>query len=62
MDFKEILFQAKAGDEEAVKQIVEMYQPFIIKNALVNGIFDYDLYQDLMIELLKCIRFFNVME
>lgn len=62
MGFKEILFRAKAGDRDAIKQIVEIYQPFIIKNALINGIFDHDLYQDLMIELLKCIRSFNVME
>lgn len=59
MDFEEILFRAKMDDEEAKQQIVEMYRPLLIKNALINGVFDEDLYQELMVELLKCIRYFK---
>lgn len=43
-------------------QIVEMFRPLIIKNALVKGVFEEDLYQELMVELLKCIRTFQVRE
>ena len=59
MEFEELLFLAKADDKQAVEQIVEMYRPLVIKNALVNGIFDEDLYQELMVELMKCIRYFK---
>lgn len=62
MDFEEILFRAKMGDTLAVEQIMEMYQPLLIKNALVNGVFDEDLYQELLIELLKCIRYFKKLD
>lgn len=62
MEFEELLFQAKADDKEAVEQIVEVYRPLLIKNALVNGIFDEDLYQELMVELMKCIRYFKERE
>lgn len=62
MDFEEILFRAKMGDTLAVEQIIEMYQPLLIKNALVNGVFDEDLYQELLIELLKCIRYFKKLD
>ena len=50
------------GDTQAMEQIVEMYRPLLVKNALVNGVFDEDLYQELMIELLKCIRYFKKLD
>lgn len=56
MNFEELLFLAKAEDEAAILQILEMYRPLLIKNSLVNGKFDEDLYQELQIEVLKCIR------
>ena len=59
---EELLFQAKMGDEKAVEQVLEMYQPLLVKNALVNGVFDEDLYQELMLETLKCIRNFRKLE
>lgn len=60
MKFEELLFRAKANNKQAVMQIVEMFRPLIIKNALVKGVFEEDLYQELMVELLKCIRTFQV--
>ena len=62
MIFLFLLFQAKMGDEKAVEQVLEMYQPLLVKNALVNGVFDEDLYQELMLETLKCIRNFRKLE
>lgn len=62
MNFEETLFRAKQGDTEAVEQILEMYCPLLIKNALVNGRFDEDLYQELVVETLKCIQYYRVME
>ena len=46
MSFDELLFRAKAGDMEAKTEIFAMYRPLLIKNALVNGRFDEDLYQE----------------
>ena len=62
VEFEEILFRAKMNDKQAIEQIVEMYRPLLIRNALVNGIFDEDLYQELTLELLKCIRYFKKLE
>ncbi len=59
MEFEEILYRAKMDDKQAVEQIVVMYRPLLIKNALVDGVFDEDLYQELIIELLKCIRYYR---
>lgn len=62
MNFKELLYRARQGDEDAILEIFEMYRPLLIKSALVDGIFDEDLYQELTAELLKCIRYFRDVE
>lgn len=59
MNFEELLFRAKKGDEESKEKILEMYRPLLIKNSLVNGTFDEDLYQELVVETLKCIQYFR---
>lgn len=62
MNFDEVLFLAQAGNEAATGQILEMFRPLLIKQSLVNGRFDEDLYQELVVEVLKCIRSFKDVE
>lgn len=62
MEFEEILFRAKQGEDLAINQILELYQPMLVKHSLVNGQFDEDLYQELVMETLKCIRYFKRLE
>ncbi len=62
MTFKEILFRAKQGDSLALKQILDLYHQMLVRNALINGRFDEDLYQELVIETIKCIQYFNISE
>ena len=57
-----ILNRAKMNDKQAVEQILRMYHPLLVKNAMVNGKFEEDLYQELIVELLKCIQHFKKME
>lgn len=60
MNFKELLVSAKKGREEEVVSILEMYKPLLIKNSIINGRFDEDLYQELCVTLLSCIHSFRV--
>lgn len=60
MNFKEMLLQAKAGRESSVTDLLEMYKPLLVKNAIINGRFDEDLYQELCVIFLKCITQFRV--
>lgn len=62
MGFEIILQQAKEGNQAAVMEIVEMYKPLLIKNAVVNGVFDEDLYQELVKVLLFCIKQYRVIQ
>ena len=40
MEFERVLFRAKQGDEKAIEQILEMFRPMLIRNALIRGVFD----------------------
>lgn len=60
MNFKEMLLEAKAGNEPAVIALLEMYKPLLVKYAIVNSRFDEDLYQELCITLLRCIQMFRM--
>ena len=60
MNFKELLLSAKKGREAAIVSILEMYKPLLIKNSIINGRFDEDLYQDLCVSLLGCIHSFQM--
>ena len=60
MGFMELLKQAKTGNEPAIAEIMKMYRPLLIKNSIIDGSFDEDLFQELSITLLRCIRQFRV--
>ena len=56
MNFKELLTLAQSGEALAIKKIVEMYKPLLIKESIIDGVFDEDLHQELMLTLLRCIK------
>ena len=60
MTFDELLLQAKTGDKPAVLALFQMYRPILVRNAIIEGNYDEDLYQELCITLLKCIKLFLV--
>jgi hypothetical protein len=60
MNFKDLLTRAKEGDTYAINEIIVMYKPLLLKEAVVNGVFDDDLYQELWLLLLTCIRTIKV--
>ena len=60
MNFEQLLRDAKGGDEQAVTEILKTYQPLLLKYAIVNGVLDEDLYQELSIILLKAINLFRI--
>lgn len=62
MNFEEVLFRAKMGYHVATERILEMFRPLLIKNSLINGRFDEDLYQELIIEVLKCIQSYQELD
>ena len=60
MEFKELLIRAKRGENNAREELLKMYEGLIVRNAIVNGVFNEDLYQDLCYKFLLCIDKFNL--
>ena len=60
MDFKELLIRAKRGENEAQETLLEMYRPLISKEAIIDGVFDEDLYQELCYKFIRCIDKFEL--
>ena len=54
------MIRAKGNDIHALDEIIVMYKPMLIKESVVNGIFDEDLYQELCLTLLHCVRMIKV--
>ena len=60
MDFRELLILAKANHPKAIESLLTMYRPLLMKEAVVNGIFDEDLFQELCIVFLRGVRNFQM--
>ena len=60
MNFECLLLSAKAGNEDAITAILQMYRPLVLKYAIIDGVLDEDLYQELSIILLKAISLFRI--
>lgn len=60
MGFKELLLRAQGGDPRAKEEILSLYQPLLLKESMVHGFFDEDVYQELCITLLTCIQRFRI--
>lgn len=56
MNFKELLLLAKSSEKFAVKALMGMYKPLLMKESIVDGVFDEDLYQELQITFLRCVE------
>lgn len=59
-EFVEMLMKAKHGDSKSKEELLNMYRPLLYKEALVDGIFGEDLFQELCLVFLTCISRFNV--
>ena len=46
MNFECLLLNAKAGNEDAITAILQMYRPLLLKYAIIDGVLDEDLYQE----------------
>ena len=64
-DFSEIYNKRLVNDfpeseVKSLKKIIDMYKPLLIKESITEGVFDEDLYQELVAVLLQCIRTFTI--
>ena len=60
MNFRDLLSRAKENDASALNVLIAMYKPLILKESIVNGVFDEDIYQDLWLTLINCVKKFQL--
>lgn len=60
MSFEKILRHAQQGDAAALEQLLELYQPLLVKNSYVFGRFSPDCYQTLVERFLIAVRCFKM--
>ena len=60
MEFKEMLIRAKRGEKNAQEKLLEMYRPLLMRESIVEGVFDEDLYQELCYRFICCIYKFDI--
>ena len=60
MEFKELIIRARRGENSAQEQLLELYKPLLSKEAIVDGVFDEDLYQELCLRFIRCIDKFEI--
>ena len=59
-NFDSLFAGAKNGDDSAFEMLLEKYSPLLKKESVINGSFDEDLFQELCIVFMKCIRRFSI--
>ena len=60
MDFKELLIRAKRGENSAQEKLLKMYEGLLVREAIVEGVFNEDLYQELCYRFICCVDIFKI--
>lgn len=60
MNFTDLLTLAKLGDCAVIETLLEIYRPLILKESIIDGEFDEDLFQELQIIFVHCIHTFRM--
>lgn len=60
MEFDRILKRAVEGDEKAIREILEIYEPMIKSNSRWRGKLDEDLKEYIVIRIIKNISKFKI--
>lgn len=58
-DLKKLCELAKKNDEQAIREIMEKFEPLIYKSSYIYGDFDHDCIQELKLKVYDCIKKFE---
>lgn len=62
MGFHKLLQEAQTGSRSAKEELFLLYRPLIISRSMMEGRFSEDLYQELSMTFLHCMKRFRVDE
>lgn len=59
-EFRNLLINAKAGSRDDFEQLLIIYKDMLRKQSFINGKFDEDLHQELLLSLYQAIQTFQI--
>ena len=59
-DFERTLDAAQKGDAEAMMNLLTMFRPLLVQYSMINGRFNEDLMQSLVVKFMKAVRCFKI--
>lgn len=59
-EFEDKLQKARLSDKDYEMEIIEMYNPLLVRESIIEEKFDPDLYQELQKTALTSIRTFTI--
>lgn len=59
-DFKVLLESAQLQEQDGFDELLLRYKPLLLKEAVIDGVFDEDLYQEYCMVFYLCVRKFTV--
>ena len=58
-DFKVLLESAQKQKTEDFEELLLRYKPLLLKEAVIDSVFDEDLYQEYCMGFYRCVRKFS---
>ncbi len=59
-EFEKTLRAAVSGDNVAIESILKQYAPLLNANSILNGRFDEDLHQHLILHIINNLKKFRI--
>lgn len=60
INFADLIISAQKGSNEAMTQLLEMYMKLINKHCFIDGQFDEDLRQEIILKVITNIKSFKI--
>ncbi|MCT4583390.1 MAG: helix-turn-helix domain-containing protein [Peptostreptococcaceae bacterium] len=59
-NIKKLILSAKNQNKIALEKIINDFEPLLVKNSFIDGDFNNDCYQSLILQLIKCVYSFEI--
>lgn len=58
-DFKALLIAAQSQEQDNFEELLLRYKPLLLKEAVIDDVFDEDLFQEYCIVFYRCVKTFS---
>lgn len=59
-NIRELLISAQTREQDGFEKLLAQYKPLLLKEAVIDGVFDEDIYQEYCMVFYRCVQNFSV--